>query len=121
MKALLIEDDPEIVESVSIAFAIGWPEVQLLYTNLGKRGIELLESQDPDVVILDLGLPDVNGWEVLKRIRLFSSVPVLILTVRADEHDIAKGLGLGALDYLVKPCDYKELLARVKTMIDHET
>ena len=116
MKVLIIEDDQEIVEAVSLAFQIRWPEAKLVSTHLGERGIELVESENPDVTILDLGLPDISGFEVLKQIRLFSSVPVLILTVRADEADIVKGLEWGADDYVVKPFRQLELLSRVKAL-----
>ncbi len=117
MKALIIEDDPEIVESVSLAFRIRWPDAQLVSTHLGKKGIELAESEDPDIIILDLGLPDMNGFEVLRQIRFFSSVAIIILTVKADEASIVKGLEWGADDYVVKPCGQLELLARVKARI----
>ena len=71
----------------------------------------MAESENPDIIILDLGLIDIDGFEVLKQIRLFSSVPVLILTVRADEADIVKGLEWGADDYVVKPFRQMELLS----------
>jgi len=114
VKALIIEDDPEIVESVSLAFRIRWPEAHLVSTHLGKKGIELAESEDPNIIILDLGLPDIGGFEVLKQIRFFSSVPIIILTVKAEEASIVRGLEWGADDYIVKPCSQLELLARVK-------
>jgi len=116
MKVLIIEDDQGIVDVVSMAFQIRWPEAKLVSTHLGERGIELVESENPDVVILDLGLPDMSGYEVLKQIRLFSAVPLLILTVRADEADIVKGLEWGADDYVVKPFKQLELLSRVKAL-----
>jgi len=117
MKALIIEDDPEIVESVSLAFQIIWPEVQLSSTHLGKKGLELAESEIHNIVILDLGLPDINGFDILKQVRCFSSVPIIILTVRGDEADVVKGLEWGADDYIVKPCGQLELLARIKARI----
>lgn len=117
MKALIIEDDPEIVESVSLAFQILWPEVQLSSTHLGKKGLELAESEAHNIIILDLGLPDISGFEVLKQVRFFSSVPIIILTVKADESDVVKGLEWGADDYIIKPCGQLELLARIKARI----
>ncbi len=114
MKALIIEDDPEIVESVGLAFRILWPDAQLVSTHLGKKGIELAESEAHNIIILDLGLPDISGFEVLKQVRLFSAVPIIILTVKTEEPDIVKGLEWGADDYIVKPCGQLELLARVK-------
>lgn len=117
MKALIIEDDPEIVESISLALQIRWPETQIVSTHLGRKGIELAESEAPDIIILDLGLPDTSGFDVLKRVRSFSSVPIIILTVKSDEADIVRGLEWGADDYIVKPCGQLELLARVKARI----
>jgi two-component system KDP operon response regulator KdpE len=117
MKALIIEDDAEIVESVSLAFRLGWPEAQLLSTHLGKKGIEMVESESPDIVILDLGLPDISGFEVLKRVRLFSLVPIIILTVKREESNVVKGLEWGADDYIMKPCGQLELMARIKTRV----
>lgn len=117
MKVLLIEDDREIVDAISLAFKIRWPEATLISTRLGQKGVELVESESPDIVILDLGLPDINGFEVLQQIRLFSQVPTIILTVRSDEADIVKGLEWGADDYITKPFRQLEFLARVKALI----
>lgn len=117
MKVLIIEDDQGIVESISLALNIRWPDIQIVSTHLGSTGMELVESEQPDLVILDLGLPDLSGFDVLKQIRLFSHVPIIILTVRADEADIVKGLEWGADDYIVKPCGQLELLARVKVRL----
>ena len=117
MKVLIVEDDPQIIEAVSLAFQIRWPEAELVSTQDGERSVDMVESERPDVVILDLGLPDISGYEVLKRIRLFSDVPVLILTVRSDEADIIKGLEWGADDYMTKPFRQLELLARVKSLM----
>ncbi|MFC2067664.1 response regulator transcription factor [Chloroflexota bacterium] len=117
MKLLLIEDDSDIVEAISLAFQIRWPEAQVISTQSGKKGVGLVESVQPDIVILDLGLPDIDGFTVLRKIRLFSQVPIIIVTVRADESDIIKGLEWGADDYIIKPFRQLELLARVKAQI----
>ena len=116
MKILIIEDDHEIVEVISLAFQIRWPEVQLVSTNLGHAGVEMVEKEKPDIVILDLGLPDFSGFDVLKEIRTFSMVPIIILTVRGEESDIVKGLEWGADDYMVKPFRQLELLSRIKAL-----
>lgn len=121
MKVLVIEDDREIVEAISLAFKIRWPEAQLVSTHLGEKGIELVEKESPDIVILDLGLPDISGFDVLKQIRLFASVPIIILTVRADEADIVKGLEWGADDYIVKPFRQLELLSRVQVQLRRQS
>lgn len=116
MKVLIIEDDQEIVDAISLAFQIRWQEARIATTDSGETGIAMAESENPDIIILDLGLVDIDGFEVLKQIRLFSSVPVLILTVRADEADIVKGLEWGADDYVVKPFRQMELLSRIKAL-----
>ena len=117
VKVLIIEDEWEIIESVSLAFQFYWPEAQVIYAQRGTRGIELAQSESPDVVILDLGLPDISGYEVLKQIRLFSSVPIIILTVRSQEEDVVAALEGEANDYVVKPFRQKELLARVRAHV----
>ena len=116
-KVLLIEDDEKIVSSISVAFRMRWPEAELLSTGLGEEGTDLVETEDPDLVILDLGLPDIDGFDVLRQIRLFSSVPIVILTVKSEEEDMVKGLDWGADDYIVKPFRQLELLARLKSQL----
>jgi len=117
MKVLIIEDDPGIIEAVSLAFQLHSHEAQLISTHLGQIGIKMVKNETPDVVILDLGLPDIDGFEVLEQIRLFSSVPILVLTVRGEKADIDKGLALGANDYVVKPFKQLQLLSRVSILV----
>ena len=116
MKVLLIEDDPDIVESIMMIFQIRWPEASVLTTVHGEKGIELVRDESPDIIILDLGLPDIDGLQVLSRVREFSNIPVIILTVRGDEIYKMRGLELGADDYVVKPFSPGELLARIKAV-----
>jgi two-component system KDP operon response regulator KdpE len=89
----------------------------MISTHLGEQGVELVEKERPDVVILDLGLPDISGYDVLKKIRAFSRVPVIILTVRGEEADVTRGLEWGADDYMTKPFRQMELLSRIKAVI----
>ena len=117
VKVLVVEDDPQITESLSLVFEMHWPEASLISTPLGERGIELLSSEAPDVLVLDLGLPDISGFEVLRRMRLFSKIPIVILTASQKDEDMAKGLELGADDYVVKPFSHQEFLARVKSLV----
>ena len=117
MKLLIIEDSPEIIEAVSLCFELRWPEISTVSSDKGNKGIELAESESPDLIILDIGLPDIDGFEVLRQVRLFSDVPVIILTVRGEELDKIKGLEMGADDYLTKPFSHMELLARVKAVL----
>ena len=116
MKVLMIEDDDSIVDIVSLAFKMRLPEATLTPTSLGQRGLDLMKAESPDVIILDLGLPDMDGFRVLQEVRLSSSVPVLIATVRGADRDIVRGLELGADDYVVKPFRPFELFGRVKAL-----
>jgi two-component system response regulator VicR len=117
MKALVIDDDPGIVEVVSICFQLRWSEASVISANDGAKGLELIEAEDPDVVILDIGLPDMDGFQVLRELRRFSQVPVIMLTVRGEDTDVAKGLELGADDYVTKPFSHVELMARVHAVL----
>lgn len=113
VRILVIEDSEEIQEATRLIFDIHWPEAQILRATRGREGLSLMASQSPDLVILDLGLPDMDGMRVLKEIRESSDVPVIILTVRGEETDKVRGLELGADDFIVKPFGHRELLARI--------
>jgi len=118
MKVLLVEDTTEIVDIVSVTLKLRWPDIELISSSLGKEGIELARNELPDVVLLDLGLPDIDGFQVLRSIRDFSDeIPVVILTVRGEETDKIRGLELGADDYIVKPFSPGELLARLRALL----
>ena len=117
MKVLVVDDAPEIVESVRLGFAVQWREVDVLSAGTGRQALELVESESPDLVLLDIGLPDVDGYKVLEELRFFSDVPVVMLTARDDTIDKVKGLELGADDYVTKPFNHLELLARIKAVL----
>ena len=117
MKILIIEDDQSIVESITLIMQVSWPDVEIVSTESGKEGISIIENKMIDVVILDIGLPDIQGFDVLKRIRDFSDVPIIVLTVNSDETDIVRGLELRADDYIIKPFRPLELLARLKLVL----
>jgi len=117
MKVLIIEDDKNIVEAITLAFQIRWPEAVVVSSLMGKEGVGLARSEIPDVIILDLGLPDISGFDVLKQIRGFSNVPVMIVTARGEEADVIRGLEWGADDYIVKPFRQLVLLSRIKALL----
>ncbi len=117
MKVAVIEDDRSIINAVMVAFEFRWPDVQVVFAMSGLEGVELVGKESPDVLILDINLPDISGFEVLKKIREFSAVPVIILTVRNDDADVLKGLEAGADDYITKPFNYLTLLARVRAVL----
>jgi DNA-binding response OmpR family regulator len=117
VKILVVDDAPEVVDSVRLGFAIQWREVDLLSAGTGKEALDLVEHESPDLVLLDVGLPDMDGFKVLEEMRFFSDVPVVMLTARDDTIDKVRGLELGADDYVTKPFNHLELLARVKAVL----
>ena len=117
MKVLLVEDSPEIRNGISLTFRLRWPEVILFSTDQGAKGIEMVETESPDIVLLDINLPDMTGFDVLEQIRLFSDIPVIFLTVRGGELDEVRGLETGADDYIVKPFRPASLLTRVEAVL----
>lgn len=117
MKILIIEDDFQIIEAIKLAFKLRWADAEVISATQGENGIKTTKTDKPDIIILDLGLPDISGFEVLKRIRQFSNIPILILTVMAEESDKVRGLEWGADDYVTKPFKQLELLARVRALL----
>jgi len=116
MHILMIEDDRNIIDFMETALQIGWPEATLLYASQGTIGIEMAETASPDIILLDLGLPDLSGFDVLRKIRSFSEVPIIIITVTGEEAYVVKGLALGANDYITKPLRPLEMIARMKAL-----
>jgi two-component system KDP operon response regulator KdpE len=117
MRILVVDDEPDVVESVRLGFTLQWREVDVLEANDGDRALDIVEQEHPDIVLLDVGLPGMDGFEVLRQIRDFSDVPVLMLTARDEAMDKVKGLELGADDYVTKPFNHLELMARVKAVL----
>jgi DNA-binding response OmpR family regulator len=117
MNVLVVEDSPDVVEAISLCFELRWPGSSILQTAEGEEALELTHRELPDVVILDLVLPGIDGFEVLREIRKQSNIPILILSVKGEEMDKVKGLELGADDYIVKPFSPAELLSRVKAVL----
>jgi DNA-binding response OmpR family regulator len=117
MKILIIEDDSTIVKFIDLTFHIVWPEAEVLSAEWGSEGVELVEKESPSVVILDMGLPDMNGLDVIKEIRSFSKVPIIVLTIDTSEATVVHALEFGANEYIYKPFRQLELVARVKSLI----
>jgi DNA-binding response OmpR family regulator len=117
MKLLIIEDDPVISETVIICFNLRWPEAEVVATDSGEEGVKLAASEAPDVVILDVGLPGMDGYQTLRRIREITDAPAIMLTARNTEVAKVKGLEWGADDYITKPFSHIELLARVRAVL----
>ncbi len=116
-RVLVIDDEPAIARAVSKNLSAHGFEVDTAET--GSLGIESYERGHPDVVLLDLGLPDMDGLEVITRLRAEGSTPVIVLSVRGEEREKVKALESGADDYLTKPFGVDELLARVRVALRH--
>ncbi len=117
MKALIVEDTDDISRLVEISLKLRWPTVEATTTKYGEAAIRMVRADQPDIVVLDLGLPDISGLDVLKQIRQEWHLPVIIVTSREDDGSIVDGLDSGADDYLVKPFSPTELVARVSAVL----
>ncbi len=117
MKILVIDDEPDVIEVVNLCFSLRWPEADVRSAATGEQGIELVESERPDLVLLDVVLPGMDGFEVCHDIRRFSDVPIVMLSARDGEMDKVRGLEMGADDYITKPFSHMELLARVRAVL----
>jgi DNA-binding response OmpR family regulator len=117
MKILVVDEEPDVRKLVAMSLQIQQPGWEVVGAEDGSQALEMMERERPDVVLLDIGLPEMNGFEVLQAIRLFSDVPVIMLTVRDDELSKVQGLELGADDYVTKPFSHLELLARVRAVL----
>ena len=116
-RVLVVDDEPSILRAVAANLrARGY---EALTAASGRAALRLIETQQPDCILLDLGLPDVGGLEVLRRLRAWATTPVVIVTAVDDERDKATALDLGADDYVTKPFTMTELLARVRGALRH--
>ena len=114
-KVLIVEDDQSILGFVqTILETNGY---QVLTAERCRQGLLIFSSYTPDLVVLDLGLPDMDGGEFIRQVRLFSTVPIIVLSARTEENDKVSALDLGANDYITKPFGTAELLARVRAAL----
>ena len=116
-KILVVEDEKSIAHFISTVLANNGYEA--MQARSGSEAISMISSHCPDLIILDLGLPDMDGLDILRQLRSWSSLPVVVVSARAHEKDKVTALDLGADDYLTKPFGTDELLARVRTAIRH--
>lgn len=117
--ALVIDDEPQIRRLLRVMLEAGG--YQVFDAESGQEGIVLAAQRRPDVVLLDLGLPDLDGVEVVKRLREWSRMPIVVLSVRDREDDKIAALDAGADDYVTKPFNSGELLARLRVALRHAT
>ena len=116
-KILIIEDDRSIVNLLRTVMKAN--NYDVLAAPDGSESLTLISSHCPDIIILDLNLPDMDGMEVLRNLRSWSSIPVLVLSARTHERDKVEALDLGADDYITKPFGVSELLARIRSALRH--
>lgn len=113
---LVVDDDPNVTDLLTLY--LGKEGFRVAVAHSGPEGLRLAEaSPRPDLVVLDIMLPGMDGWEVCRRLRATSKVPVIMLTARDDDHDKILGLELGADDYVTKPFNPREVVARVKSVL----
>ncbi len=112
LKILSIDDDPSITKLISIL--LGIYGMQVITANGGKDGLALAQSQSPDLVLLDIMMPDMNGWEVCQAIRSFSNVPIIAFSALGSPQEIEKALKIGFTDFLEKPSSAEILVERIR-------
>lgn len=117
VKILLAEDNADVAEVVAFGVRMTWPECNLTIATTGMEALDAFAAAVPDLVILDVTMPPPDGFEVCRRIRETSQAPILMLTVRDTTLDKVRALDLGADDYLTKPFDHLELLARLRALM----
>jgi DNA-binding response OmpR family regulator len=115
VRVLLVEDDADLADLLAYALRREGYDVQLAPD--GEQAIERWRADEPTLVLLDIGLPKLDGWEVLRRMRRESKVPVIVLTGRDEDHEVVQGLDLGADDYVTKPFSAKQLAARIRAVL----
>lgn len=115
VRVLLVEDEEKMRELIKIAFKK--EDFETIEAIDGKQGLSLFKTNHIDIVILDIMLPEIDGWTVCREIRRMSNVPIILLTARGEEFDKLFGFELGADDYMVKPFSPKELIARVRALL----
>lgn len=115
MKILLVDDDPDLVAVT--AFALQQAGYLVVKAADGTQALKVFEHEDPDLVVLDINMPRMNGFELVRKLRERTEVPVLVLTVRDEEEDVVRMLSLGADDYLTKPFSPRVLVARIKALL----
>jgi DNA-binding response OmpR family regulator len=112
LKILTIEDDPAITTFINTLLT--FYEMQVLIANDGATGIELARTESPDLILLDLMMPVIDGWEVCQTIRSFSQVPIIVVSAVSNRDEIANALSVGANVFMEKPISIEELLSQIK-------
>lgn len=114
---LIIEDEKNI--QTFVGKVLKKQDYRVLYADCGQTGLELIRSQCPDIILLDLGLPDINGNDIITQVRTWTSTPIIVISARSAEREKVLALDQGADDYITKPFGTSELLARIRTSLRH--
>ena len=114
---LLIEDEKNICDFISASLSA--KDYKITEAHSGREALPIITSQCPDLILLDLGLPDIDGMEIIRQVRTWSSTPIIVISARIQEQEKVRALDLGADDYLTKPIGTSELLARIRTALRH--
>jgi DNA-binding response OmpR family regulator len=117
MRLLIADDDPDLLEALTLSLSLQLKDCELLTAHTGTEALRLFSAKGADVVLLDLVLPDMDGYEVCRKIRERSEAPILMLSARDQELDKVRGFEMGADDYITKPFGQLELLARIKASL----
>ncbi len=117
VKILAIDDERDVTRSIRLTVNVQEPAWRVVEASSGREGLALFSSEKPDLVLLDMRMSDMNGIEVLRNLRRFSSTPVIVLTVTNTELDEVRALEAGADDYLVKPFGHLELVAHIRAVL----
>jgi DNA-binding response OmpR family regulator len=115
MKILLVDDDPDLLAVTS--FALQQAGFLVVKANNGMEALEVFEAEQPDLAVFDINMPRMSGFELARRLRERSAIPLMMLTVRHEDEDVVKALELGADDYLTKPFSPKILVARIRALL----
>jgi DNA-binding response OmpR family regulator len=115
---LIVEDDEQTQEALRLAFQIFWPEAKVVSAASGQDGISFARREHFDATLLDLKLPDITGHEVLREIRTFSRMPVIIVTATRNQDEVIKCLKAGANEYIFKPFRQLELMSRIREHVN---
>mgnify|MGYP005799911515 FL=1 len=117
LSILLVEDEKNICDFITTALSA--QDYRLTTAHTGQEALPIITSQCPDLILLDLGLPDMDGMEIIRQVRTWASIPIIVISARTQEQEKVRALDLGADDYLTKPIGISELLARIRTALRH--
>ncbi len=117
MKVLVVDDEPDVIEVVNLCFGLRWPDADVTAAGDGEQVLKAIEQNPPDLILLDINLPGMDGFQTCQEVRRISDVPIVMLSARDGEVDKVRGLEMGADDYITKPFSHLELLARVRAVL----